>query len=75
MSGIQIGNFVSAFGLKYKTLIDVGGSAELLSLMVAKHSFFMIYHMGFAARYTPITNATIQQFQLGRQSKISKEFL
>jgi hypothetical protein len=41
MSGIQMGNFMG-FALKfdfskYKNLVDIGGSAGLLSLMVAKH--------------------------------------
>lgn len=73
MSGIQMGNFM-AFAQKfdfskYKTLTDIGGSAGLLSLMVAKHQ----PHMSCVSLDLPpvqaIANATIQQFQLGARVK------
>jgi hypothetical protein len=76
MSGIQIGNFVAfsqAFDFsKYKTLIDVGGSAGLLSLMVAKHQAHMNCTTWDLPPVTPIANATIQQFQLGDRVKSAK---
>ena len=73
MSGIQMGNFMAfaqTFNFsKYKTLTDVGGSAGLLSLMVAKqHS-----HMSCVTFDLPpvelIAKSTIQQFQLSDRVK------
>lgn len=68
MSGIQMGNFMAfsqAFDFsKYKTLVDVGGSAGLLSLMVAKHQAHMNCTTWDLPPVEPIANATIQQFQL-----------
>jgi len=68
MSGIQMGNFVAfsqAFDFsKYKTLVDVGGSAGLLSLMVAKHQAHMNCITWDLPPVEPIANATILQFQL-----------
>jgi len=68
MSGIQMGNF-TAFAqkfdfTKYKTLTDVGGSAGLLSLMVAKHNPHMHCTSFDLPPVEPIANATIQQFGL-----------
>ena len=66
MSGIQMGNFMTfaqKFDFaKYKTLIDVGGSAGLLSLMVAKHNPHMHCTSFDLPPIEPIANATIQQF-------------
>lgn len=73
MSGIQMGNFM-AFAQKfhfanYKTLIDVGGSAGLLSLMVAKHNPHMHCTSFDLPPVEPIANATIQQFGLANRVK------
>jgi O-methyltransferase/methyltransferase family protein len=73
MSGVQMGNFI-AFAQKfdfkkYKTLIDVGGSAGLLSLMVAKHQPHMTCTSFDLPPVEPIANATIQQFQLSDRVK------
>lgn len=76
MSGIQMGNFMAfsqAFDFsKYKTLVDVGGSAGLLSLMVAKHQAHMNCTTWDLPPVEPIANATIQQFQLGDRVKTAK---
>jgi hypothetical protein len=71
MSGIQMGNFM-AFAqkfdfTKYKTLIDVGGSAGLLSLMVARHNAHMRCTSFDLPPVEPVANATIQQFGLSDQ--------
>ena len=71
MSGIQMGNFM-AFAQKfdftqYKTLIDVGGSAGLLSLMVARHNAHMRCTSFDLPPVEPVANATIQQFGLSDQ--------
>lgn len=76
MSGIQMGNFIAfsqAFDFsKYKTLVDVGGSAGLLSLMVAKHQAHMTCTTWDLPPVAPIANETIQQFQLGDRVKTAK---
>jgi hypothetical protein len=68
MSGIQMGNFMTfaqKFDFsKYKTLADVGGSAGLLSLMVAKHQPHMSCTTFDLPPVEPIAKETIQQFQL-----------
>jgi precorrin-6B methylase 2 len=68
MSGIQMGAFM-AFAQKFdfsksKTLVDIGGSAGLLSLMVAKHHPQMNCISWDLPAVAPIANETIQQFQL-----------
>ena len=68
MSGIQMGNFMT-FGQKfdfskYKTLADVGGSAGLLSLMVAKHQPHMTCTTFDLSPVEPIAKETIQKFGL-----------
>ncbi|SEO41301.1 Dimerisation domain-containing protein [Mucilaginibacter gossypiicola] len=73
MSGIQMGNFM-AFAqkfdfTKYKTLVDVGGSAGLLSIMVAKHNPHMHCTSFDLPPVEPIANATIQQFGLSDRVK------
>ncbi len=73
MSGIQMGNFI-AFAqkfdfTKYKTLTDVGGSAGLLSLMVAKHQPHMSCTSFDLPPVAPIANATIQQLKLADRVK------
>ncbi|WP_114941723.1 methyltransferase [Mucilaginibacter endophyticus] len=68
MSGIQMGNFM-AFAQKfdfskYKTLIDVGGSAGLLSIMVAKHNEHMRCTTFDLPPVEPVASASIQKFGL-----------
>jgi hypothetical protein len=68
MSGIQMGAFM-AFAQQFdfsnaKTLVDIGGSAGLLSLMVAKHQPHMTCTSWDLPPVAPIANETIQQFQL-----------
>lgn len=68
MTGIQMGNFM-AFAQKfdfskYRTLVDVGGSAGLLSLMVAKHQPHMSCITLDLPPVEPIAKETIQKFQL-----------
>ncbi len=76
MSGIQMGNFMAfsqAFDFsKYRTLVDVGGSAGLLSLMVAKNQVHMNCITLDLPPIEPIANATIEQFQLSDRVKAAK---
>ncbi len=76
MSGIQMGNFMAfsqAFDFStYKTLVDVGGSAGLLSLMVAKEQSHMNCTTWDLPPVEPIANETIQQFQLADRVKTAK---
>lgn len=76
MSGVQMGNFM-AFAQSFdfstsSTLVDVGGSASILSLMVAKHNPHMQCTSWDLPQVEPIANATIQQFQLGDRVKAVK---
>jgi predicted O-methyltransferase YrrM len=68
MSGFQMGNFITlahTFDFsKHKTLVDVGGSAGTLSLMVAKHQTHMNCTSWDLPPVAPIANEVIQQFQL-----------
>ena len=68
MSGIQMGNFMTfaqKFDFsKYKTLVDIGGSAGLLSLMVAKHQPHMTCTTVDLPPVEPIAKETIQKFHL-----------
>lgn len=68
MSGIQMGAFM-ALAQKFDfsnatTLVDIGGSAGLLSLMVAKHQPHMTCVSWDLPAVAPVANETIQQFQL-----------
>lgn len=73
MSGIQMGNFMTFAQVfdfsKYSTLTDIGGSAGLLSLMVAKHQAHMQCTSWDLPAVEPIANATIQQFKLSDRVK------
>jgi hypothetical protein len=73
MSGIQMGNFMTfaqQFDFsKYKTLTDVGGSAGLLSLMVAKQQPHMTCITFDLPPVEPIAKETIQQFGLADRVK------
>lgn len=68
MSGAQMGNFIAfsnAFDFSnYKTLVDVGGSEGLLSIMVAKHQAHMQCTSWDLPPVAPIATKTIEQFQL-----------
>jgi hypothetical protein len=73
MSGIQMGAFM-AFAQKFdfsdvRTLVDIGGSASLLSLMVAKHNTHMSCTSWDLPAVAPIANETIAKFQLQDQVK------
>ncbi len=76
MSGFQMGNFSSlaqSFNFsKYKTLVDIGGSAGLLSLMVAKHNPHMQCISWDLPAVAPIANETIQKYNLQDRVKVSK---
>ncbi len=68
MSGIQMGSFM-ALAQKFdfstsKTMVDIGGSAGLLSLMVAKHQDHMNCISWDLPPVATIANEVIQQFQL-----------
>lgn len=73
MSGIQMGNFMTfaqKFDFtKYKTLTDIGGSAGLLSLMVAKHQLHMHCISFDLPPVEPIAKETIEQFHLAERVK------
>jgi hypothetical protein len=73
MSGIQMGNFM-AFAQqfdfsRYKSLTDVGGSAGLLSLMVATHQPHMSCTSFDLPPVEPIASNTIQHFKLSDRVK------
>lgn len=79
MTGIQMGNFIALahnFDFsKYKTFLDAGGSAGVLSLMVAKHQPHMTCTTLDLPAVEPIANKTIQQFQLADRVKaVSGDF-
>ena len=79
MSGIQIGNFMTfaqKFDFsKYKTLVDVGGSAAMLSSMVAKNQPHMNCQSFDLPQVEPIANATIQKMQVqDRVKAVSGDF-
>jgi predicted O-methyltransferase YrrM len=68
MSGVQMGAFM-ALAQKFdfskaKTLVDIGGSAGLLSLMVAKHQPHMSCVTWDLPPVAQVANETIQKFQL-----------
>ena len=75
MSGIQMGAFMAlaqTFDFsKAKSLVDIGGSAGLLSLMVAKHQPHMSCVSWDLPPVGPIANETIQKFQLQDRVKIA----
>jgi len=75
MSGIQMGNFMTfaqKFDFsKYKTLTDIGGSAGLLSLFVAKYQAHMSCTSADLPPVEPIANETIEKFQLADRVKAS----
>ena len=79
MTGVQIGNFVmlsEQFDFsKYHTFLDVGGSAGVLSLMVAKNNPHMHCRTFDLPPVEPIAAQTIEKFHLSdRVSAISGDF-
>lgn len=73
MSGIQMGNF-TAFAQKfdfskYNSLVDMGGAAGLLSIMVAKHNPGMDCTSMDLPPVEPIAKATIEKFKLSDRVK------
>jgi hypothetical protein len=68
MGSIQMGNFMAfsqAFDFSNaKTLVDIGGSGAMLSLMVAKHQPHMNCVTWDLPAIAPIANENIQKFQL-----------
>ena len=79
MTGIQMGNFMAfaqSFDFsKHKTLVDVGGSAGTLSIMVAKHQPHMNCQSFDLPKLEPVANESIQKFQQSERVKaISGDF-
>ncbi len=73
MTGIQMGNF-TAFAQKfdfskYKTLLDVGGSAGVLSALVAKFQPQMSCTSFDLPQLEPIANESIEKFGLADRVK------
>lgn len=68
MTGVQMGNFMALaqkFDFsKYKTLVDAGGSAGVLSVMVAKHNPHMNCTTFDLPQLESMANETIQKFQM-----------
>jgi len=65
MSGVQMGNF-TAFAQKFdfsqkKTLVDIGGSGAMLSIMVAKHHPHMLCRSFDLPPVEPIAKENIQK--------------
>lgn len=73
MTGIQMGNFIALAQKvdfsKYKTLVDIGGSAGLLSIMVAKNQPHMTCTTVDLPPVEPIARDTIKQHQLSDRVK------
>ena len=76
MTGIQMGGFIAfanAFDFsKYKTMTDVGGSAGMLSLMVAKHQSHITCTTFDLPAIEPIAKETIEQFQMTDSVKTAR---
>ncbi|WP_205513898.1 methyltransferase [Longitalea arenae] len=75
MSGIQMGGFM-ALAQKFdfskaRSLVDIGGSAGLLSLMVARHHPHLSCISWDLPVVAPIANETIQKFQLQDRVKVA----
>jgi hypothetical protein len=73
MTGIQMGGFIGfaqKFDFsKYKTLTDAGGSAAMLSIMVAKNQPHMQCTSFDLRPVEPIAQETIEKFQLSARVK------
>jgi hypothetical protein len=79
MTGVQMGSFMAfaqTFDFsKYKTLLDAGGSAGVLSTLAAKHNPHMTCTSFDLPPVEPIANETIQKFQLADRVKaVSGDF-
>ena len=79
MTGMQTGNFIALskkFDFSnYKTFLDAGGSAGVLSAMVAMNNPHMTCQTMDLPPVEPIANETIQKFQLSdRMTAISGDF-
>lgn len=79
MTGVQMGNFIAfskAFDFsKYKTLVDAGGSAGMLSSMVAKNQPHMTCSSFDLPALETMANETIQKFQISdRVKSVSGDF-
>ncbi|MDE5119649.1 MAG: methyltransferase [Trichodesmium sp. St19_bin1] len=79
MTGRQVGNFMvlaQNFDFsKYNNFLDVGGSAGMLSLMVAKHNLHMQCNTFDLPPIESIANETIKKFKLDdRVRAISGDF-
>ncbi|MEX2593328.1 MAG: methyltransferase [Anditalea sp.] len=73
MTGTQMGGFIGfseKFDFsKYKTMVDVGGSSGMLSIMVTKHHPHISCTTFDLPPIEPIANEIIQQFQLSDKVK------
>jgi predicted O-methyltransferase YrrM len=71
MTGVQMGNFMALahkFDFsKYKTMLDVGGSAGMLSALIAKANSHIQCTSFDLPKLESIANQTIQKFQLEKQ--------
>lgn len=71
MTGVQMGNFMALthkFDFsKYKTMVDVGGSAGTLSVIIAKENPHMQCTTFDMPKLESIANQTIKRFQLEKQ--------
>ncbi|MGD1714608.1 methyltransferase [Dapis sp. BLCC M172] len=79
MTSLQVGNFMKltqTFDFsKYNTFLDVGGSAGVLSVMVARHYPQIKCTTFDRPSVEPIANETIQSFQLADRVKaVSGDF-
>ncbi len=79
MTGVQMGGFMAfaqTFDFsKYKTLVDAGGSAGMLSALVAQHNPHMSCTSFDLPPVEPIANETIQKFGLAERVKaVSGDF-
>lgn len=79
MTGVQMGNFIAfsqAFDFsKYKTLVDAGGSAGVLSVMVAKNQPHMNCVTFDLPALETMANDSIQKFQMSDRVKaVSGDF-
>lgn len=76
MSGVQMGNFMALaqqFDFsKARSLVDIGGSGALLSLMIAKQHSHMSCTSWDLPAVAPIANETIHQFQLQDRVKTAE---
>ncbi len=73
MSGVSVGNFVALANKfdfsPYKTLVDVGGAAGILSIQVAKHNPHMICTTLDLPPVVPIAKETIEKHGLSDRVK------